>query len=90
MLGKGTKYFITKQRNDKKSAQQGRFRCALDICKPQTSKDMGANVEGDLVAGDILHTFADEISENWLYLSNSSELDCIRFAQSLQCQKTKT
>ena len=51
---------------------------------------MGVNVEGDLEAEEIVHTFADEISENWLHLSNSSELDCIRFAQSLHCQKTIT
>ena len=35
-------------------------------------------------------TFADEISENRLHLSNSSELDCIRFALSLQCQTEET
>ena len=34
-------------------------------------------------------TFADEISENRLHLSNSSELDCIRFALSLHRRKDK-
>jgi len=29
-------------------------------------------------------TFADEISENRLHLSNSSELDCIRFLKTLR------
>jgi hypothetical protein len=51
---------------------------------------MGVNVEGDLEAEEILHTFADEISENRLHLSNSSELDCIRFALSLHCRKEMT
>ena len=35
-------------------------------------------------------TFADEISENRLHLSNSSELDCIRFALSLHRQTEET
>ena len=47
---------------------------------------MRVNVEGDFEADGFLHTFADEISENRLRLSNSSELDCIQLALSLHCQ----
>ena len=56
----------------------------------QTSKDVGVNVEGDLEAEEILHTFADEISENRLRLSNPNKLDCIQLALFLHCQTTET
>ena len=32
--------------------------CHLRMVSPQTSKDVGVNVEGDLDAEDIVHTFA--------------------------------
>lgn len=32
--------------------------CRLRMVSPQTSKDVGVNVEGDLDAEDIVHTFA--------------------------------
>ena len=48
---------------------------------------MGVNVEGDFEADRYLHTFADEISENRLRLSNSSYFERKRFRAKLKRQK---